>query len=419
MVKNAETGIFKALSNVETHRRIGLTGSPIQNNLLEYYRMVSWIRPGLLGTEAEFEANYIIPITSGLPSDATQEAIRLSDEKSTELHEFLAPFVHRKDASVLKDEVPFMQQVILHIRPSKLQTQLYGAAKRFPDRNFFKLFQALKPVHNHPGCLLMKPSGQPAKVIIGNQAGPTKGQQTSHKGTNASKKDPPDDQEGIAAAHCCSLSTEGPRENGNNANANKCDVDNPVTSDSASALDNSVTTTKPLTSPENDTFDVEDDAAKMLHYAATNNEAEKWWMKIAQRVGLDEMKNINNGYKIVLFLHILVLAQRNGEKVMVFTKCCRTLDFIEEILNLEDWGAHVKSLRSELGEDKMGKWRKNVDYLRIDGQVGSSERGELVTKFNDITQSANLFLISKAGGIGVNLVAASRVSNSCSPVILI
>lgn len=37
MIKNRKADITQALRQVRTHRRIALTGSPLQNNLLEYY----------------------------------------------------------------------------------------------------------------------------------------------------------------------------------------------------------------------------------------------------------------------------------------------------------------------------------------------------------------------------------------------
>jgi len=57
----------------------------------------------------------------------------------------------------------------------------------------------------------------------------------------------------------------------------------------------------------------------------------------------------------------------------------------------------------------IGGWIQGKDFLRIDGSTSGIERGELLKDFSD-DKSLKLFLISSvAGGIGINLVSASRV----------
>jgi SNF2 family DNA or RNA helicase len=72
MLKNKNTEISKTLFSMKTSRRIVLTGTPLQNNLMELYQMAHWIRPGCLGAESDFEKNFVSTIMSSLTVSTNQ-----------------------------------------------------------------------------------------------------------------------------------------------------------------------------------------------------------------------------------------------------------------------------------------------------------------------------------------------------------
>ena len=158
MLKSPTTNIFKVLSGLKTKLRLGLTGSPIQNNLYEYYRMASWVRPDCLGTEASFTRKYHDPIMNGMAADCTELQAETQEKVTRELHGILEAFVHRRDADVLKKDLPFLQETIIHVRQSKVQAKLYREFRKYQhimdNKNFFKQYHALRPVSNHPACLI-------------------------------------------------------------------------------------------------------------------------------------------------------------------------------------------------------------------------------------------------------------------------
>ena len=59
VLKNAKGQLGRLLAQVGTARRIVLTGYPVQNNLLEYWNMLEWIRPGALYSHYHSNSNEI------------------------------------------------------------------------------------------------------------------------------------------------------------------------------------------------------------------------------------------------------------------------------------------------------------------------------------------------------------------------
>lgn len=93
----------------------------------------------------------------------------------------------------------------------------------------------------------------------------------------------------------------------------------------------------------------------------------------------------------------------------MFSQSLKTLDFLSDVIASKNWQNLCKSLQKSFPGQSIGGWQQGKDFLRIDGGTSGSERGELLKDFSD-DNSLKLFLISSvAGGIGINLVSASRV----------
>ncbi|KAM9269891.1 transcriptional regulator ATRX isoform 7-T7 [Cariama cristata] len=113
--------------------------------------------------------------------------------------------------------------------------------------------------------------------------------------------------------------------------------------------------------------------------------------------------------KMVLLFEILRMAEELGDKVLVFSQSLISLDLIEDFLELAN--------REKTDKDKPpiykgeGKWFRNIDYYRLDGSTTAQSRKKWAEEFNDETNvRGRLFIIStKAGSLGINLVAANRV----------
>ncbi|KAG0475030.1 hypothetical protein HPP92_014716 [Vanilla planifolia] len=169
MIKKTRADITLALKQVQTQRRIALTGSPLQNNLMEYYCMVDFVREGFLGSSHEFRNRFQNPIENGQHTNSTAEDVKIMNQRSHILYEQLKGFVQRMDMNVVKKDLPHKTVFVITVKLSPLQRKLY---RRFLDVHgftgdkvssdrvmrrscFFAGYQTLAQIWNHPGLLQM------------------------------------------------------------------------------------------------------------------------------------------------------------------------------------------------------------------------------------------------------------------------
>lgn len=65
--KNLQTKFRKALKFFEvSHQKIVLTGTPVQNNLIEFYSIIDLVQDKIFGSLENFKDHYADPIKKGL-----------------------------------------------------------------------------------------------------------------------------------------------------------------------------------------------------------------------------------------------------------------------------------------------------------------------------------------------------------------
>uniref|UniRef100_A0A0A1WE77 TATA-binding protein-associated factor 172 n=1 Tax=Zeugodacus cucurbitae TaxID=28588 RepID=A0A0A1WE77_ZEUCU len=125
IIKNGKTKSSKAIKMLKAKHRLILSGTPIQNNVLELWSLFDFLMPGFLGTEKQFIARYSRPILASRDSKSSskeQEAGVLAMEA---LHRQVLPFLLRRvKEDVLTDLPPKITQDLL-CELSPLQERLY------------------------------------------------------------------------------------------------------------------------------------------------------------------------------------------------------------------------------------------------------------------------------------------------------
>nr|CAD7429201.1 unnamed protein product [Timema monikensis] len=157
-IKNSHASISQALKQIRSKRRVVLTGYPLQNNLLEYWCMVDFVRPNYLGTKTEFCNMFERPIQNGQCIDSTPQDIRLMRYRAHVLHSLLEGFVQRRSHSVLQVSLPQKNEYVLLLRMTAFQRKLYDTfmnevvrTKAVP--NPLKAFAVCCKIWNHPDIL--------------------------------------------------------------------------------------------------------------------------------------------------------------------------------------------------------------------------------------------------------------------------
>lgn len=125
-LKNQKASLSKLANSFKTQSRIALTGSPLSNNVEEYYSMINWISPGFLGEPEEFTVKYGQPIKEGLWKDASTAVRRRAKICLATLKRVVRNKVHRRTVASLKGHgLPPKKEFLIYLDLSEVQKNIY------------------------------------------------------------------------------------------------------------------------------------------------------------------------------------------------------------------------------------------------------------------------------------------------------
>lgn len=354
-IKNCHSSISKALKKLKTKRRIVLTGYPLQNNLMEYWCMVDWVRPNYLGTDKDFANMFEKPIKNGQCIDSTYEDRRKMRYRAHVLYQMLRGFVQRRSQSILKNSLPTKIEYVFLIAMTPIQRQLFTALIEEISSGQSKLraqpillFSVCNKIWNHPDILYHVSYEESIDLNedldLGNSTSSTRGRKKSSTTT-------------IKSNLSSSSSSVSPSSS--------------VTFPSES-VDNFSISSKPL-----------------------SNKIDYDW---ARKVFTNYQPGcLENSHKMSLLFTMIDRIVSQGERLLLFSQSLLTLNLIEKFLN------------ARLVPEKSERWRLNSNYYRLDGSTSPTDREKLINTFNS-GENIKLFLLStRAGSLGINLIGANRI----------
>nr|CAG4715413.1 unnamed protein product [Naegleria fowleri] len=389
-MKNPTTNLSHALySNILTRKRIVLTGVPPQFNLMEYFTIIDWVRPGYWSMK-EFKHLFCDPISLSLQDLSNVENREQMRKRFFILMQELSLFVHRKDQSVLKSYLPPKKEYVLYFHPTDIQSKLYNRfiESRRKDlkqtnietsfneekqkREIYFMTVMTQKILNHPDLILQycrdnKKLFETNNALVGESS-----QRSSMKLFLEENADDSHELSYIPTRSTCISETIATEED-----------------------------TSLAPSVSNTMFNMLEEAERFKD----TRENMEWAKPVLEKSYY--MNMIDNSPKMLCLIRMIEQCFLNFEKLLVFSQYQETLDAIERIITnvnittglpLEDESQPLKR-----------KLKRNVDFYRLDDSMSVSLGQSVVDSFNSSSDAPLLLISTKVGALGIDLSSSQKI----------
>lgn len=179
LIKNPKAKVSQAVKRLASNHRLILSGTPIQNNVLELWSLFDFLMPGFLGTEKMFQDRFAKPIAASRFSKSSsreQEAGALAIEA---LHKQVLPFLLRRLKEEVLDDLPPKILQNYYCDLSDLQKKLFedfnkkegkslqekaSAGDKEAKQHIFQALQYMRKLCNSPALVMKEGHKQYAAI---------------------------------------------------------------------------------------------------------------------------------------------------------------------------------------------------------------------------------------------------------------
>ena len=158
-LKNDEAQTSQALASLACRKRVLLSGTPMQNDLVEFFAMSNFTNPGVFGTKDKFIKYYEGPILRGREPDASDSTKKLGKSRQQELSALADQFIIRRMNRLNAEHLPPKLTQVVCCRLTETQQKMYAHVIRKRDRvaatqghvkDTLGVIQRLQKICNHP-----------------------------------------------------------------------------------------------------------------------------------------------------------------------------------------------------------------------------------------------------------------------------
>ncbi|XP_072453637.1 helicase SRCAP isoform X2 [Notamacropus eugenii] len=165
-IKNFKSQRWQSLLNFNSQRRLLLTGTPLQNSLMELWSLMHFLMPHVFQSHREFKEWFSNPLTGMI--EGSQE---YNEGLVKRLHKVLRPFLLRRVKVDVEKQMPKKYEHVIRCRLSKRQRCLYddfmaqATTKETLATGHFmsviNILMQLRKVCNHPNLFDPRPVTSP------------------------------------------------------------------------------------------------------------------------------------------------------------------------------------------------------------------------------------------------------------------
>lgn len=156
-LRNPDTAVTQACKRLPTPHRMLLTGTPIQNSLVELWSLFDFCFPGKLGTLETFEKHFAWPIQRGGYANASPMEVRVAYKCALTLRDLVNPYLLRRSKDQVNIKLPEKSEQILFCQITEKQREAYKAFLRGSEakavyegmRNMLYGVDILRKICNH------------------------------------------------------------------------------------------------------------------------------------------------------------------------------------------------------------------------------------------------------------------------------
>uniref|UniRef100_A0AC34GJP8 Helicase ATP-binding domain-containing protein n=1 Tax=Panagrolaimus sp. ES5 TaxID=591445 RepID=A0AC34GJP8_9BILA len=120
-IKNSKSLRWNKLLSLRTRIRLLLTGTPLQNNLMELWSLLYFLMPSVFSSQDDFKNWFNDPMSA-----MAEGAAEYNSQIVEKLHTVLRPFILRRLKSEVEKQMPLKLERVIFCPLARIQRNMYN-----------------------------------------------------------------------------------------------------------------------------------------------------------------------------------------------------------------------------------------------------------------------------------------------------